>query len=642
MGANRHDSETMKLKTIAAFLMGILMSIGGAYLAVGWIESRSEDVVRATLIDGGHEWAEVNVDGLQVLLNGTAPDEATRFRIVSAVGRVVDPDRIVDDMGVRASEQITPPTFTVEMLRNGDGVSLIGLIPAEAGRDAFTRTIEGLPGMTSVTDMLETAAFPTPRGWESAIDFATQALDDLPRSKISVSANRVMVTAISDSPEDKRRIEADLARKAPSSVQLVMNITAPRPVISPFTLRFQLDGDQASFDACSADTRESRNAILTSAASVGTLPERPTCAIGLGVPSPNWAKAVDIAMKGLKEMGGGSLTFSDADISLVALDSTSQATFDRVVGDLDATLPDVFSLHAVLPEKVVVDETTPEFVATHSPEGSLQLRGRLPNDGVETIVNSFARAQFGSNNVYLATRDDPSLPANWPVRVLAALEALAILESGAVVVQEDFLEIRGVSGKKNASDLVSRLLAEKLQDASNFEISIRYDELLDRTLDIPTPEECVERINSILAAGKIAFDPSSADISDSASPTVDAIAEIAKQCDRVQMEIGGHTDSQGREIMNEELSQQRADAVLIALQSRRVRTGNFSAKGYGEAIPIASNDTEAGREANRRIEFKLLTDARAAATDNAADEADEETAAEDTPAEETEATSEQN
>ncbi|MEM9583263.1 MAG: OmpA family protein [Pseudomonadota bacterium] len=635
----------MTPKSIVAFLAAALMAVGGAYVSVGWIESRSEELVNATLIDGGHDWAEVNVDGLQVLLNGTAPDEATRFRVVSAVGRAVDPDRIVDDMGVRVSEPAQPPNFTVEMLRNGDGVSLIGLIPSDAGRDAFTQTIEALmDDAGKVTDMLETAAFPTPRGWDAAIEFATDALNELPRSKISVSANRVEVTAISESPEDKRRIEAYLGRRAPSSLTLVMNITAPRPVISPFLLRFELDGESASFDACSADTRETRNAILRAAASVGTLPERPNCAIGLGVPSPNWAKAVGIAMQGLKEMGGGSLTFSDADVTLVALETTSQATFDRVVGDLDATLPDVFSLNAVLPEKIETDGTVPEFVATHSPEGSLQLRGRLPNDGVETVVGSYARAQFGSDSVYLATRDDPNLPGSWPVRVLAGLEVLAMLENGVVTVQEDYVELRGVSGSKTISDDVSRVLSEKLGDGSNFEIAIRYDELLDPTLNIPTPQECVDRINDILAAGKIVFEPSSADITESAGETIDQIAEIAKKCERTQMEIGGHTDSQGREIMNEELSQQRADSVLLALQQRRVRTRNLSAKGYGEAVPIADNGTEEGREANRRIEFKLLTDARAAPTDETADAAGEAAPSEQ-PAdevEEAETTSEQN
>jgi OOP family OmpA-OmpF porin len=95
------------------------------------------------------------------------------------------------------------------------------------------------------------------------------------------------------------------------------------------------------------------------------------------------------------------------------------------------------------------------------------------------------------------------------------------------------------------------------------------------------------------------------------------------------MEIGGHTDSQGREEMNQQLSKQRADAILDALQSRRVLTGNLTTKGYGEERPIADNDTEDGREANRRIEFTLVQpdqegeEGDAAVTDAAAQETPE-------------------
>ena len=66
--------------------------------------------------------------------------------------------------------------------------------------------------------------------------------------------------------------------------------------------------------------------------------------------------------------------------------------------------------------------------------------------------------------------------------------------------------------------------------------------------------------------------------------------------------------------MNLSLSKNRAESVLSALRARRVVTGGFTATGYGEANPIADNATEEGREANRRIEFRLLADAPAAAT----------------------------
>ena len=54
------------------------------------------------------------------------------------------------------------------------------------------------------------------------------------------------------------------------------------------------------------------------------------------------------------------------------------------------------------------------------------------------------------------------------------------------------------------------------------------------------------------------------------------------------------------------MSQSRAESVLNELRARRVLTGSFTAKGYGEDSPVASNQTEEGREANRRIEFKLI------------------------------------
>jgi len=125
---------------------------------------------------------------------------------------------------------------------------------------------------------------------------------------------------------------------------------------------------------------------------------------------------------------------------------------------------------------------------------------------------------------------------------------------------------------------------------------------------------------------------------------MDDISEVLKACGPFRMEVAGHTDSQGRETMNQQLSANRAQAVLNELRMRRVLTASFSAKGYGEEFPIADNGTEEGREANRRIEFTLLTTdatedessledhARSAQEDAASAASDEETAAEDAPA----------
>ncbi|RME16241.1 MAG: OmpA family protein, partial [Alphaproteobacteria bacterium] len=248
----------------------------------------------------------------------------------------------------------------------------------------------------------------------------------------------------------------------------------------------------------------------------------------------------------------------------------------------------------------------PEFLATLSPEGLVQLRGRATDARERAVLTSYAEARFGVENVHAAMRLDPDLPAGWAARALAALEALDQLANGVAIVQPDLVEVRGASGHADASAEISRLLSDKLGEAENFRVDVRYEEKLDPVAAMPTPEECAASIRGVLDEQKITFAPGSSTIDLSSARTLDRIAEILKSCPDVAMEIAGYTDSQGREEMNKALSQRRAEAVLTALLARRVLTSNLKAHGYGEENPIADNGTEQGREANRRIEFHLI------------------------------------
>jgi OmpA-OmpF porin, OOP family len=189
--------------------------------------------------------------------------------------------------------------------------------------------------------------------------------------------------------------------------------------------------------------------------------------------------------------------------------------------------------------------------------------------------------------------------------VLAGLEALSQLSEGSLVVVPDKVSVKGVAGSQSARGRISQILSGKLGQGQSFTVDVRYDVERDPDAAPPPPEDCAADINTILSAGKISFAPGSAEISGSAMPTIAAIAEVLEDCPGIAMEIAGHTDSQGSEGGNQALSQARADAVLVALQGRRVDVSGMTAVGYGEAVPIADNGGEAGRETNRRIEFTL-------------------------------------
>ena len=219
------------LPAFLAFLAAALASVAAALLTVGTIEQSSLRQVQRLLETDGQDWVQVSVNGLQVALGGTAPDEATRFRAVSLAGQVVDATRVIDAMQVDPGEQVAPPRFSIEILRNDSGISLIGLVPGAMDRAAVASKIAELAGGAEVIDVLECADSPVPDRWSGGLAFAMEALDQLPRSKISVSADRVEITAISDSGGQKLRLETQLSAAAPEGVEVALDISAPRPVV---------------------------------------------------------------------------------------------------------------------------------------------------------------------------------------------------------------------------------------------------------------------------------------------------------------------------------------------------------------------------------------------------------------------------
>jgi OmpA-OmpF porin, OOP family len=624
---------TTYLPVTFAIAMAAGLSVLAATVAVDKIELRTRDDLTQALRIDGFDWAEVRVDGLQAILSGTAPDEAARFGALATAGEVVDATRILNRMEVNPGQTIEAPEFSVEILRNVDGISLIGLIPAASDREAVIERLGAL-SKSPVSDLLEVGDYPMPETWDPAMAFALDALDKLPRSKVSVTAEQVAITGIVESEQRKRQVETELARMVPSDITLDLDIAAPRPVIAPFTARFLKDKNGVRFDACAADTPEARDTIVNAGREAGAQGAI-SCQIGLGAPSLDWGEAVAAGIGTVKNIGAGTVTYSDSDVSLVVPHTIPLPAFDRAVGELERALPDGFSLTAVRsspPPEASGGETeseeTPEFVATLSPEGQAQLRGRLSSERERTVIDSYAEALFGAEATDQAARLDDSLPDGWSLRVMAGLDALAYLSHGVVRVGPDTMSLSGKTGREDAAAEIAGLLSERLEDGADYEIDVVYEEALDPLSGLPTPEECVKKLNTVLAVQKITFEPGSAEIDQSGVAIIDQLAEILRDCQTVQMEIGGHTDSQGREVMNTRLSQERADAVLTAIMARRVLTSNLTAKGYGEASPIADNDTEEGREANRRIEFTLrLPDEEAETAD--AGEADDAGAAEE-------------
>jgi len=110
----------------------------------------------------------------------------------------------------------------------------------------------------------------------------------------------------------------------------------------------------------------------------------------------------------------------------------------------------------------------------------------------------------------------------------------------------------------------------------------------------------------VMSFANIYFDSGSATLKTESYPVLDGIADLLKANTGARVEIGGHTDSDGGESMNQGLSERRAESVRAYLVQRGVPSSMLSTRGYGETTPVASNSTPEGKAQNRRIEFRVL------------------------------------
>jgi outer membrane protein OmpA-like peptidoglycan-associated protein len=107
----------------------------------------------------------------------------------------------------------------------------------------------------------------------------------------------------------------------------------------------------------------------------------------------------------------------------------------------------------------------------------------------------------------------------------------------------------------------------------------------------------------VLTLGDVLFDTGRATLKPGADREMDRLAQALKDNSNTRVIIEGHTDSVGSDDYNMALSERRADAVADALRTRGVPSDRYEVKGLGKSFPVASNDTQAGRQQNRRVEI---------------------------------------
>jgi outer membrane protein OmpA-like peptidoglycan-associated protein len=286
----------------------------------------------------------------------------------------------------------------------------------------------------------------------------------------------------------------------------------------------------------------------------------------------------------------------------------TQDTAADTVGSPATTGPTVDGSATTVADSAPASPTTPAAAIVPSVRAEvrgkqLTLAGTVSTQAQRDRVVNDATAAFGEGNVIdqlmvanTVTADDVDARVAAFARVLTT--AATTIDRGSVTLTGADISVGGSAFTAEGKAILERVSGE-----------------VDATATIAAPETTVDpveiqaRLADLLGRSGINFESGETVITDASKVILDRAAESIvadfAATPSLVIEIGGHTDDRGEEADNQTLSEGRAAAVRDYLATRRVDADRLRVVGFGESRPIEDNATDAGRAANRRIEFTV-------------------------------------
>jgi len=250
------------------------------------------------------------------------------------------------------------------------------------------------------------------------------------------------------------------------------------------------------------------------------------------------------------------------------------------VPPLAVTPPAPIAAPDVIPDAFV-------FEASRTAEGSLRLSGSVPDEATRVALADLAAVDG------LTLR--PDLPGDFAAGAQAGLAALGRIVEGRIGFADGVWALQGEAA--TSADRYALLAELGTAPGARWRTDITV---------MPPVDFCRLRVGAFAGRNAILFRSGSDELTDTSLPALDELAGYLKECPQASIHVEGHTDSDGPEDLNLALSVARAESVVFALMDRGVALDRLYAMGYGESLPVADNDTAAGKQRNRRIAFQII------------------------------------
>jgi OOP family OmpA-OmpF porin len=421
---------------------------------------------------------------------------------------------------------------------------------------------------------------------------STAALKEtlLDKSRIAVAGRDVTFAAEAFSEEGRRSAVA-LVEAVPG-VRLVNDETRLIPEAKPFVWSAERDVVRVTL-AGSSPLPASKGRLLEAArAALGGVEVVDQMNLSRGAP-PRFDNAALLLLEQVGRLKDGKITISDNKVSLSGM-ARDLGGREAIAAALK-NLPEGFSVAAnEIKAPPYIFQAYKDPVAV-----TLTLTGYVPDNNVHAAIVAAAGRKFFSEKVVDNLKASVGAPSGFTAAVVPALGALSRLSTGTLVVSDREVKLSGDAFYDAAPSQIRNNLAKDFPQGWQLKADISVKPAaapVDATV-------CQQLFSELLAKGTIRFESARSTLDPDSAGLLDRLIETALRCPTANIEIAGHTDSDGENAANQALSEKRALAVMDYLVKAGLPASRFSAIGYGSTQPVATNDTDEGKAQNRRIEF---------------------------------------
>lgn len=189
----------------------------------------------------------------------------------------------------------------------------------------------------------------------------------------------------------------------------------------------------------------------------------------------------------------------------------------------------------------------------------------------------------------------------------AACKSMNKTQKGAVIGAGSGAVIGAVIGKAAGNTAMGAIIGATVGGAAGAIIGNKMDKQA-KEIENEVHDAKVERVGEGIVVefnSKVLFGFDRSDLMGQAVTNLNELTRVLQKYPDTNIEIQGHTDNVGTEDYNQDLSERRATSVASHLRSNGINSSRISIRGYGENAPRYSNETEAGRSQNRRVDFLI-------------------------------------